>query len=87
MTKTKNIKVQYSSRCSGSSYGSRYTYYPKIQMEGKWLEELGFHIGDSLQIEYEEGSIRITPAPKPLMMVAEQETKYTTPKCRSKAKA
>ena len=86
MTKTKNIKVQYSSRCSGSGYGSRYTYHPKIQMEGKWLEELGFHIGDSLQIEYEEGSIRITPVPQPLMMVAEQETKYVTPKHRPKSR-
>ena len=87
MTKTKNIKVQYSSRCSGSSYGSRYTYHPKIQMEGKWLEELGFHIGDSLQIEYEEGSIRITPAPQPLMMVAEQETSYIAPKRKSSSKS
>lgn len=86
MTKTKNIKVQYSSRCSGSGYGSRYTYHPKIQMEGKWLEELGFHIGDSLKVEYEEGSIRITPAPKPLMMVAEQETSYITPKHKSKGR-
>ena len=87
MTKTKNIKVQYSSRCTGSGYYSRYKNYPKIQMEGKWLEELGFHIGDSLQIEYEEGSIRITPAPKPLMMVAEQETSYITKKQKSKSKA
>lgn len=87
MTKTKNIKVQYSSRCSGSGFYSRYKNYPKIQMEGKWLEELGFHIGDSLKVEYEEGSIRITPASKPLMMVAEQETSYAAPKQKSKAKA
>ena len=87
MTKTKNIKVQYSSRCTGSGYYSHYKNYPKIQMEGKWLEELGFHIGDSLQIEYEEGSIRITPAPKPLMMVAEQETSYIAPKRKSKGRA
>ena len=87
MTKTKNIKVQYSSRCSGSDYGSRYTYHPKIQMEGKWLEELGFHIGDSLKVEYEEGSIRITPASKPLMMVAEQETSYIAPKRKSSSKS
>ena len=87
MTKTKNIKVQYSSRCTGSGYYSHYKNYPKIQMEGKWLEELGFHIGDSLQVEYEKGSIRITPAPKPLMMVAEQETSYVAPKRKSRAKA
>ena len=80
MTKTKNIKVQYSSRSTGGSYygGSRYTSYPKIQMEGKWLEALGFHVGDMLQVEYEEGSIRISPAilPEPVMMVAEPSDGY-----------
>ena len=74
----KNIKVQYTSRMTSSSYygGSRYTSYPKIQMEGKWLEALGFHVGDSLQVEYEEGSIRITPAPEPVMAVAEPTAEY-----------
>ncbi|MBP3805875.1 MAG: SymE family type I addiction module toxin [Oribacterium sp.] len=80
MTKTKNIKVQYSSRCTyGGYYGSsRYTSYPKIQMEGKWLEALGFHIGDHLQVEYEEGYIKISlaPKPEPVMMVAEPVTDY-----------
>ena len=57
MAKTKNIKVAYSNR-----YGNRScTTYPKIQMEGKWLEELGFTIGTRLMVEYEEGSIRIRP--------------------------
>lgn len=90
MTKTKNIKVQYSSRMSsGNGYfgGSRYTAYPKIQMEGKWLQELGFNVGDQLQIEYEEGSIRITPAPQPVMMVAEPTADYGKAKRKRKAKA
>ena len=39
--KQKNIKVAYTSRSTGNSY----TQVPKIQMEGKWLEELGFSIG------------------------------------------
>ena len=57
MAKTKNIKVAYSNR-----YGNRTsTTYPKIQMEGKWLEELGFSIGTRLVVEYGEGSIRIRP--------------------------
>ena len=79
MTKTKNIKVQYSSRMSQSrSYygGGSYTSYPKIQMEGKWLESLGFHVGDQLKVEYEEGSIRISLAPQPVMMVAEPASNY-----------
>ncbi len=89
MTKTKNIKVQYSSRMSGGSgyYGSRYTAYPKIQMEGKWLQELGFNVGDQLKVEYEEGCIRITPAPQPVMMVAEPTADYGKAKRKRKAKA
>ncbi len=31
-------------------------------MEGKWLETLGFHIGDSIQVAYEKGSIHISLA-------------------------
>lgn len=88
MTKTKNIKVQYSSRMSGGSgyYGSsRYTSYPKIQMEGKWLQELGFNVGDKLNVEYEEGSIRISLAPQEVLMVAEPTTKYGTGRRKSKA--
>ena len=62
--KTKNIKVLYSSRYSQSrgilhtSSGPCSTV-PKIQMEGRWLEALGFTIGAPLLVEYEEGSIRI----------------------------
>lgn len=89
MTKTKNIKVQYSSRMSDSSgyYGSRYTAYPKIQMEGKWLQELGFNVGDQLKVEYKEGSIRINPIPKPVLMVAEPTADYCKTKRKCKAKA
>ena len=53
--KQKNIKVAYTSRCTGGSY----TQVPKIQMEGRWLEELGFSIGSTIVVEYDEGSIRI----------------------------
>ena len=53
--KHKNIKVAYTSRSSGGSY----TQVPKIQMEGRWLEDLGFSIGSTIVVEYDEGSIRI----------------------------
>ena len=53
--KQKNIKVAYTSRSSGGSY----TQVPQIQMEGRWLEELGFSIGSTIVVEYDEGSIRI----------------------------
>ena len=53
--KQKNVKVAYTNRSNGNSY----TQVPKIQMEGKWLEELGFSIGSTIVVEYDESSIRI----------------------------
>ena len=53
----KHIKVAYTSRCTGGSY----TQVPKIQMEGRWLEELGFSVGSTIVVEYDESSIRIRP--------------------------
>lgn len=53
--KTKNIKVAYTSRYTSKSAD----YVPKLQVEGKWLSELGFTIGSTVAVEYEEGSIRI----------------------------
>lgn len=55
--KQKQIKVAYTSRFSGSSY----TQVPKIQMEGRWLEELGFSIGSRIVVEYGDGCLRIRP--------------------------
>ncbi|NBH97050.1 type I addiction module toxin, SymE family [Anaerotruncus sp. 1XD22-93] len=62
--KTKNIKVVYTYRHHQSggvlhSGTGPCTAVPKIQMEGHWLEALGFSIGAPLIVEYEEGSIRI----------------------------
>jgi len=45
-------------------------------MEGKWLEALGFKVGDRLNVEYEEGRIIITPVAEDVMMVAEPAGKY-----------
>ncbi len=64
---TKKMKVQYSTRARQSKnryFGSEYIETPKIQMEGKWLETLGFHIGDAIQVVCEEGSIHISLAPQ-----------------------
>jgi len=80
--RSKKIKVQYSSRSTGGSYyrPTMYTAYPKIQMEGKWLEALGFNVGDRLNVEYEEGRIIITPIAEEVMMVAEPAGKYNSEK-------
>ena len=81
--KTKNLKVLYSTRTRNSNsciYGNSYIETPKISMEGKWLEALGFHIGDKLQVDYEEGSIHIRLAPPDIQpaMVCEPEIPYNT---------
>lgn len=77
--KSKQIKVQYASRVSSSGcYAqSRYTIYPKIQMEGKWLETLGFHVGDTVRVDYSEGEIHIwiQPANKPLQAESVKEVR------------
>ena len=61
---TKNIKVVYTYRHHQSggvlhNGTGPCTAVPKIQMEGHWLEALGFSIGAPLIVEYEEGSIHI----------------------------
>lgn len=73
----KKMKVLYSSRSRSGSYmsGSTYTTTPKISMEGKWLESLGFNIGDAIEVYFEENSIRIAPAPQ-AAMVCESNDKY-----------
>ena len=52
---TKTIKVQYSTRYTGK----RYSEVPKIQMEGKWLEAIGFSVGDKIRVDYGDGKIII----------------------------
>lgn len=55
--KSKKIKISYSTRYQKRGIQT----VPKIQIEGKWLEELGFSIGSTINVEYENGSIRIRP--------------------------
>ena len=55
-------------------------------MEGKWLEALGFHIGDSLQVDYEEGAIHIRLAAPQPAMICEPETDYASSKHTSRKK-
>lgn len=55
--KSKKIKVAYTTRFQKKSILT----VPKIQIEGKWLEELGFSVGATVKVEYENGSIYIRP--------------------------
>lgn len=76
--KFKKIKVLYSNRYSSYKFrdNNTCTCFPKISMEGKWLEALGFHIGDQLEVAYEEGSIHIRLAEVPASVVCEPESAY-----------
>ena len=56
-----------------NQFGESYTAVPKIQMEGKWLEELGFSIGTRLVVEYAEGSIHIRPMTENELALEEQQ--------------
>jgi len=53
--KTKTIKVAYSNRYTEKSCLT----VPKLQVEGKWLSELGFSVGSTVMVEYGEGSVTI----------------------------
>ena len=55
--KSKNIKVGYSTNYPGRGINA----VPKIQLEGRWLQELGFSYGSSVIVEIEENAIRIRP--------------------------
>ena len=50
----RNMKV-----CGQSGY--KYETVPAITLKGKWLEELGFHLGDYVQVKCENGQMIITP--------------------------
>ncbi|MGN0362339.1 MAG: hypothetical protein ACI4ET_05800 [Bilifractor sp.] len=57
---------------------------PMIQMSGKWLSDLGFHIGDTFALEYDETGIRIRPLTEEEL--AEQSRKEIEANIRRKQK-
>ena len=78
--KSKNIKVVYTNRYSQGAV-------PKIQMEGKWLEQLGFTIGTPLILEYEQQALKaelkhrkaeLEKLEDTLSMVAESLSEYSS---------
>ncbi len=60
--KSKQLKVRYLNRSSNNAL----TIYkefnaPKIYLSGNFIREFGFNIGDTIQIDYEEGKLIIRP--------------------------
>ena len=54
--------------------GYKYQATPTIMLKGKWLEELGFEIGDYITVSCEDGRLIITPdAERAALAKAEQE--------------
>ena len=43
--------------CGQSGY--KYKTVPAITLKGKWLEEMGFHLGDYVQVKCENGQLII----------------------------
>ena len=78
--KKKSIKVacSYQQRIDDNSVFGRIREIalPKIQIQGKWLEDLGFHIGDQLVVEYGDGAIHIRLAEPEACMVCEPASGY-----------
>ena len=67
MAKKRSIKVY------GQS-GYRYRETPTIMLKGKWLEELGFKIGDYVSVSCENGKLTIMQdAERKALAAAESE--------------
>lgn len=52
--------------------GYHYQATPTIQLKGKWLGQLGFGIGDYIQVSCEDGKIVITPDAERAKLAAEE---------------
>ena len=61
----RNMKV-------GGQSGYKYETVPAITLKGKLLEELGFYLGDYVQVKCENGQLIITPD---VNKIQEQEAK------------
>lgn len=50
---------EYTVSGMGSTYGNS-RMKPTLRIQGLWLEELGFNIGDSVKVKCEDGKLIIT---------------------------
>ena len=57
--------------------GYKYQATPTIMLKGKWLEELGFEIGDYIIVSCEDGRIIITPDTERAALAKAEHVKLT----------
>lgn len=68
----KNIKVG----CSSTFRKGGYVDVPKLHVEGRWLEEIGFSIGEQIVVEYGEGCVTFRkPDDKEMAALEEKKLK------------
>ena len=65
---SRQLKILGQERLSRSRWagmaGTRLRSAPKIRLIGLWLEEAGFRIGESVQVEVSSGRLVLTPVEK-----------------------
>jgi hypothetical protein len=57
----RKLKIGYGIRELGSSiFNRKKAVYPKLMLQGNWLNDAGFFIGEEVTLLVEEGKITIT---------------------------
>jgi antitoxin component of MazEF toxin-antitoxin module len=52
--------------------GGRYVSVPSLRLNGRWLEALGFHIGEKVEVTVVNNALMVRLVSRPLQKEAEQ---------------
>lgn len=55
----RKLKIGYNTRSTGLYNSAKTKFFPKIVIQGNWLEKAGFRIGEHTQLTIENGKIEI----------------------------
>ena len=56
----RQIKIGYNTRDNGTRYTRNTKFFPKMVLQGDWLQNAGFNIGDQTEVFIQSGKIEIT---------------------------
>jgi len=56
----RNLKIGYNTRITGIGYNHQTKFFPKLILQGDWMQEAGFNIGDQTAVTVSNGKIEIT---------------------------